>query len=85
MSRLKIDFKIKVVVGTGYIGVAKFHVNFVVLVKRSKKKPLSKADRVFNYGVSSEWVLNEYVIGLIKRFKIVSDRYFPKFPSFYLP
>ena len=33
------------------------------------------ADKVFNRKVSSERVLNEQVIGLIKRFKIVSDRY----------
>jgi len=44
-------------------------------VKRSKKKPLTTVDKVFNHRVSSERVLNEHVIGLIKRFKIVSDRY----------
>jgi hypothetical protein len=49
--------------------------NSVVPIKRSKKKPLSKEDKVFNRSVSSERVLNEPVIGLIKRFKIVSDRY----------
>jgi hypothetical protein len=32
-------------------------------------------DRAFNHRVSSECVLNEHVIGLIKRFKIVSDCY----------
>jgi hypothetical protein len=47
----------------------------VISVKRSKKRPLTKEDKVFNHVVSSERVLNEHVIGLIKRFKIVSDRY----------
>jgi len=74
-SRLQIDSKIKVVVDTGYVGIAKFHVNSVVPIKRSKKKPLTKIDKLFNHEVSSERVLNEHVIGLIKRFKIVSDRY----------
>ncbi len=32
-------------------------------------------DKVFNRMVSSERVLNEHVIGFIKRFKIVSDWY----------
>jgi hypothetical protein len=72
---LKIDSKIKAVVDTGYLGITKFHANSVVPVKRSKKKPLTKDDRAFNHRVSSERVLNEQVIGLIKRFKIVSDRY----------
>jgi hypothetical protein len=64
------DSKIKAVVDTGYVGIAKFHVNSVVPIKRSKKKPLSKADKEFNHRVSSERVLNEHVIGLIKRFKM---------------
>ena len=74
-SKLKMDSKIKAVVDTGYVGVQRFHVNSVVPVKCSEKKPLSMADKVFNRKVSSEWVLNEHVIGLVKRFKIVSDRY----------
>jgi hypothetical protein len=74
-SKLKIYPKIRAVVDTGYIGIAKFHANSVLPIKRSKKKPLTKADKEFNRKVSSERVLNEQIIGLIKRFKIVSDRY----------
>lgn len=43
--------------------------------KKSKKYPLTKADRQQNKKLSGERVLNEHVIGKIKRFKIVSDRY----------
>lgn len=74
-SKLKIDSRIKLVVDTGYVGVAKFHANSVIPVKRSKKKPLTLVDRVFNHRVSSERVLVEHVIGFIKRFKIVADKY----------
>jgi len=42
VSKLRIDSKIRVVVDTGYVGIVKFHVNYVVPVKRSKKKPLTK-------------------------------------------
>jgi hypothetical protein len=74
-SKLRIDSKIKTVVDTGYVGIQRFHINSVVPIKRSKKKPLTRVDKEFNHRVSSERVLNEHVIGLIKRFKIVSDRH----------
>ena len=43
--------------------------------KKSKKSPLTKQDKIKNKELSSERALNENVIGAIKRFKIVSDRY----------
>ena len=43
--------------------------------KKSKKNPLSMDDKKQNQQLSSQRVLNENVIGAIKRFKIVSDRY----------
>ena len=43
--------------------------------KKSKKYPLSKADKQSNQKLASERVLNENVIGSIKRFKIIADRY----------
>ena len=60
---------------TGYQGIAKFHANSVLPKKKTKKKPLTKDDKIFNRTISSQRVLNEHVIGFIKRFKIVSDRY----------
>ncbi len=43
--------------------------------KKSKKNPLTLDDKKRNKELSSQRVLNEHVIGKIKRFKIVSDRY----------
>ncbi len=43
--------------------------------KKSKKKPLTQEDKKNNRKISSERVLNENVIGVIKRFKIVHDKY----------
>nr|MBP9722679.1 IS5/IS1182 family transposase [Gammaproteobacteria bacterium] len=37
--------------------------------------PLTKEDKRKNRELSSERVLNENVIGMLKRFKIISDRY----------
>ncbi|MDR2699425.1 MAG: transposase [Nitrososphaerota archaeon] len=47
-SKLKIDTKIRAVVDTGYVGIAKFHANFVIPVKCSEKRPLAMEDKVFN-------------------------------------
>ena len=60
---------------TGYQGIAKFHTNSVLPKKRRRKRPLSKEDKLRNREISSDRVLNEHIIGHIKRFKIVSDRY----------
>jgi hypothetical protein len=60
---------------TGYQGIGKLRSNSVPSRKKSKKKPLTKEDKAFNHTISSERVLNEHVIGRIKRFHIVSDKY----------
>ena len=43
--------------------------------KKSKKHPLTPEDKKNNRKLSSERVPNEHVIGKIKRFKIVADKY----------
>ena len=43
--------------------------------KKSKKNPVTKDDKKKNKEISSSRVSNEHVIGKIKRFKIVSDKY----------
>lgn len=67
--------KIKVVTDSGYQGLQKIHANRVMPKKRSKKQPLSKEDKQRNREISSQRVVNENVIGMLKRFKIISDRY----------
>ena len=60
---------------TGYQGIKRLHDNSVLPKKRSKKNPLTAQDKRENREISSDRVLNEHMIGLIKRFKIVADRY----------
>jgi hypothetical protein len=43
--------------------------------KRSKKHPLTKADKRSNQQLSSQRVLSEHIIGMLKRFKILAERY----------
>lgn len=43
--------------------------------KKSLRRPLTAEDKKQNQELSSQRVLNEHVIGMIKRFKIVADKY----------
>ena len=74
-SRVHIHPKIKTLTDTGYQGIGKIHPNSELPKKKTKKNPLTKEDKRKNRELSSERVVNENVIGMIKRFKIVSDRY----------
>jgi hypothetical protein len=57
------------------MGIKKIHANSILPIKRRRKQKLTKEEKQFNRQVSSDRVLNENIIGFIKRFKIVSDRY----------
>ena len=43
--------------------------------KKSKKHPLTKEMKKNNRLISRDRVINENVIGMLKRFKIIADRY----------
>jgi hypothetical protein len=60
---------------SGYTGIKKLQRNSRLPKKSSKKKPLTKEEKKQNQEISSERVVNENVIGSLKRFKIISDRY----------
>lgn len=67
--------RIRVKADTGFIGIHKFHKNSELPKKKSRKHPLIKEDKASNRAISSSRVTNEHVIGFIKRFKILSERY----------
>lgn len=60
---------------TGYQGIQRLHANTELPKKKSKKQPLSQEDKRYNRRISSERVVNEHVIGALKRFKIIADKY----------
>ena len=74
-SKTKINTDIKVITDTGYQGIQKLHIKSELPKKRTKKIPLTKEDKKKNQELASERVANENVIGMIKRFKIISDKY----------
>lgn len=74
-SKVRLHPDITAITDTGYLGLQKQHKNTHMPKKRSKKNPLTVEDKQQNRVLSSRRVLNEQVIGKIKRFKIVADRY----------
>jgi len=74
-SRVRFGAGVEARADTGYQGIQRLHGNSVLPRKRPKKRALTREDKAFNHSVSSGRVLNEHVIGRIKRFRIVSDRY----------
>jgi IS5 family transposase len=72
---VKIHKSIQVVTDTGYQGMQKLHTNTLMPKKRSKNHPLTIEDKLRNRAISSLRVSNEHVIGKLKRFKILADRY----------
>lgn len=74
-SRVSITKETKVIVDSGYQGIGKIHINSELPKKRRKKQGLTKEEKKANRLLARERVVNENVIGMLKRFKIISDRY----------
>lgn len=74
-SKTKIHPQITVLADTGYQGLQNIHSKTNIPKKKSKKNPLSKEDKKNNQKIAKDRILNENVIGSVKRFKIISDRY----------
>lgn len=74
-SKTRIHPGTDVLTDTGYQGIQKIHAKSRLPKKKTKKNPLTKEDKRNNRQLASERVLNENVIGVIKRFKIIADRY----------
>jgi len=51
------------------------HQNSALPKKKTKGAPLTREDKKKNRKLASERVLNENVISMVKRFKIIADRY----------
>lgn len=74
-SKVRFANDIIAITDTGYLGLQKIHTNTLMPKKKSKKRPLSVLDKRQNRELSSRRVSNEHVIGKIKRFKIIADKY----------
>lgn len=74
-SGVRFQNKTKVITDTGYQGLQKLHTNSELPKKRRKNNPLTKEEKKQNSKLASQRALNENVIGMLKRFKIIADKY----------
>lgn len=74
-SKVFIREEIKVLVDSGYEGIGKIHSKAEVPKKRRNKQALTKQEKKHNQLLAKQRVLNENVIGMLKRFKIIADTY----------
>ena len=74
-SKLKINNGIKILADTGYLGINKIVKNSEIPHKNSKKNKLTKEQKKENKELSSKRITVENVIGSLKRFRILAERY----------
>ena len=75
LSRVAARPETKVTTDSGYQGIHKIHQNSVLPKKNTKKKKLTKEEKMANRDIARERIVAEHVVGAIKRFRIVSDKY----------
>ena len=60
---------------TGYQGIQKIHLNSIIPFKRRRNSKLSREEKLHNHQLASKRIFVEHVIGRLKRFKVISERY----------
>jgi hypothetical protein len=74
-SKVRWVKSIQGIVDSGYTGIKKIQSTSQLPHKRARGKSLTKDERQTNRNISSKRVLNENVIGRLKRFRILNDKY----------
>lgn len=74
-SRLKINKKRLVKTDSGFQGIQQIHTLSYLPVKSSKNRPLTARDKKANLKLARQRVAIEHVIGRIKVFRMMSERY----------
>ena len=74
-SRIGLRAEIECLADAGYQGLAKLHGNSQTPHKKSKHHPLTAEQKVANRELASQRILAEHVIGRVKVFRILSERY----------
>ena len=62
-------------VDSGYQGIQKLIENALLPKKKSKHNPLTKKDKYYNKLLSQARILVENIIGKLKRFRIIAEKY----------
>ena len=67
--------KIEMIADKGYQGIKKIHANSRTPIKKLKKKPLSKEQKLFNKQLAKERIVVEHIHRKLNVFRILSSRY----------
>ncbi len=73
----KVHFKegVTCLADTGYQGICKIHPNSELPKKKTKRKPLTRADKKENQRISSIRITIENIIRDVKIFRIIAEKY----------
>ena len=74
-SRILTPTGVQILVDLGYVGICKIHKNAIHPIKSRKKKPLTKANKKFNYELATERIPVEHVNRRCKIFRITKEVY----------
>ena len=74
-SKVRVHPETEILADSGYLGLHKTHKNTSLPKKRSRKVPLTRADRKQNRAQSKRRVRIENVNAALKRFHILADKY----------
>lgn len=74
-SRLPLPKTLQLTADLGYLGIQQLHKSSHLPKKKSKHQPLNEQDKKTNRILARQRVLNEHVIGRVKRFKVIAERY----------
>jgi pyruvate-formate lyase-activating enzyme len=74
-SKVHLNEATTLLADSAYQSINKIHANSKIPQKRYKGHPLTKEEKRENHEISSKRVKVENVIGFLKRFKILSERY----------
>lgn len=74
-SKLPLLNNTQLIVDSGYQGIQKIHSNVLLPEKKSKNKPLTKVQKQNNRQISKMRIVIENVFAVLKKFKIISEKY----------
>ena len=74
-SKVRFQKQTRALVDSSYQGLQKEHQNTGIPTKKTKLKPLTKEQKTQNRQIARDRVLAENVIGALKRFRILAERY----------
>lgn len=74
-SRLPLGPQTQCLADSGYLGLSKGHPNSRLPQKKSKHHPLTPEQKVANRQLAKERFVIEHILGRLKIFRILSERY----------